>query len=83
MRLFMECTAEEVKAIRLRTGLNQRDFAKKFKIKLSTVECWENGIYKPKWLQLFAIERIVQLVEEYGEGQYKWVDNCAGLLSGL
>ena len=44
---LVEYTAEDVKEIRLQTGLTQSLFAKWFGVSTRTVEAWESGRNKP------------------------------------
>ena len=50
-----------IKEIRLRTGLSQSQFARKFHLRLNTLQTWEQGIRNIPKPTLFMIERILEL----------------------
>ena len=48
----------EVKTIRKRLGLSQREFAKRLGIKRQTVACWESGIRTPSKKMIAEVEKL-------------------------
>lgn len=79
----MSDAAHRMTVLRLRTGLNQRDFAKKFGLKEATIKYWESGLVTPTFYQEFVIERILDLVDLYGGMEYHWINNCRSFFVGL
>lgn len=52
-------TAEQVRAIRQRTGLSQAAFAERFEIPLRTLEDWERGTQQPPIYVLCMLDILV------------------------
>ena len=52
-------TAEQVRAIRQRTGLSQAAFAERFEIPKRTLENWESGTREPPIYVLHMLEILV------------------------
>lgn len=75
--------ASEMRALRERTGLDQHDFAEKFGITETKVRLCEAGLFKPKLLAIVVIERIIDLVDLYGEPEFHWANNCRSILASL
>ena len=40
---------KEIRALRLRLGMSQSEFADKFHVQVGTVSSWELGKSRPKW----------------------------------
>lgn len=56
------------KIIRARTGLSQKNFAKKFEIPVHTLQEWEQGYRNPSEYVLKMMDYILDLEEQlYGE----------------
>ena len=50
----------DIKELREKTGLNQKDFAEKYKIPLGTLKNWEQGIRKPPAYVYYYLEVIIR-----------------------
>ena len=59
---------EKIRALRLKLGLTQEQFAQKVGVSFSTVNEWENGKRKPSPL---AMKQLESLIQEAGEGSVK------------
>lgn len=53
-------TKEEIKALRVKLGLTQQEFANRLGLKVDTIRSWEYGYRKPKG----PGERLLQLLQE-------------------
>ena len=51
----------DVVRLRSRLGLNQKKFAEKLGVSMSSVEKWETGQHKPRGLSVRALERLTKL----------------------
>lgn len=60
-------TKEAIKALRLRSGLSQEDFAHRIGTSFSTVNRWENGHSKPSRLAQRWLDRVERDVADGGE----------------
>lgn len=50
--------AKEVKEMRLRLGLTQKELSKKLGVSLSTVARWEQGLFKPSLKAYMKLKEI-------------------------
>ena len=53
---------EEIKQLRLAMGLTQEVFARKVGVGVTTMNRWENGVFKPSH---FALEKLEKLQKKY------------------
>ena len=53
--------AEQIRAIRAKTGLSQAAFAARYKIPQRTYEAWEMGERKPPAYLIFLLSEVVRL----------------------
>lgn len=74
--------SEEVTSLIKRTGMKCSEFAAKFHLNEFELSAWLSGTFAPSGMKLFCIEQIVDLVEKYGDDQYKWIDSSLGILTG-
>ena len=59
--------AEEVKALRQRLGLTQREFALKIGTTIASVSMWERGQVKPKLMATTAMANLDKKPHSFGE----------------
>ena len=56
-----------IKSIREKLDLSQSQFADKFNIPVSTLQCWEQNINNPTKYTSYMIEKILELEDEVNE----------------
>ena len=67
--------SEEIKRIRQRSFLTQKEFAKEIKVAFSTVNRWERGIAKPNLTAMKSIKEFCQRKKlEYTNVEEAWLN---------
>lgn len=58
-------TAADIRALRTRHSLTQRDLAKRLRVDVVTVSRWETGVRSP---DKHSLERLLRLAKRLGQG---------------
>jgi len=57
----MDNVADQIKAMRLRSGLSQERFGKKYQIPKRSIQNWESGISEPSAYVLYLLTRVIDM----------------------
>lgn len=59
--------AEKIVELRASTGLSQKAFSNKFRIRFGTLVNWEYGSNRPKTCTLFMLEKLIEYERRFGD----------------